>query len=332
MRKPLVTVIIPVRGTDHPEKAIDSLSRTQLDGPPIQIIVVEGSAPAWQRNNAVAQAEGEIIYFLDDDSYVEPDTIAEGLRYFEQGDTAAVGGPAVTHDQATFAEECFGSVIGTVFGALMTRARNVPIGEPRRVEGEELITCNLMIRKSCFNQVGGMDLRFFPGEEVAILRRLRALNLPMYYSPNMVVHRTRRKSLGAFAQQMISYGKVRSQILFNSKLNFGDIVYFAPTMLICYLLALFAFASPWLLAPLALYLICALSSSLWIGLKNKSLAMTICTFPLFPILHLTYGVGFALGVFMCMWGSAKATTCPIRMTEMQLVPQFQTDATLTTDN
>jgi succinoglycan biosynthesis protein ExoA len=314
----LVTIIIPVRGDDYPDKVIDSLTQVRLENGSLQIIFVQGKAPAWQRNSAVKQALGDIIYFLDDDSCVDPDAISEGLRYFQDEKVAVVGGPAITHKEATFIQKCFGATISSMFGALITRARNTPVGVPRLVKGDEFITCNLMVRKSCFEQVGGMDLRFFPGEEVSILRKLRALDFSMYYNPRMIVYRPRRESLLAFTKQWFSYGKVRSQLVFATGAHIYDAVYFLPALFLMYLLYFLVGHNALLSIPVAIYAFCALVSSLLIGFRYQSLALALCVPPLFPVLHLSYGAGVLFGILKYLVKEPRISTCSIRMTELQL--------------
>ena len=81
--EPLVTVIIPIRNEDRPQLVLDYLARTDTEPGMLQILLVEGKSPSLQRNQAVARAAGEFVYFLDDDSYVDEHCITEGLRYLK---------------------------------------------------------------------------------------------------------------------------------------------------------------------------------------------------------------------------------------------------------
>ena len=70
---PPVTVVIPARPGQTEVNAVTA-SR-QLDYPTdcLEIIVARGHHPSVQRNAALREARGELIYFLDDDSVPLPE-------------------------------------------------------------------------------------------------------------------------------------------------------------------------------------------------------------------------------------------------------------------
>jgi cellulose synthase/poly-beta-1,6-N-acetylglucosamine synthase-like glycosyltransferase len=320
--QPLVTAIIPIRSKERPELVLDYLGQADVEPGLLQIILVEGKSPSLQRNEAVARAKGEFVYFLDDDSYVDKHCIAEGLRYLKDTDVAVVGGPAITHDRATLFETCSGLVMSSLFGGLMTRARNIPCGEPRAVKGDELIGCNLMVRKADFQRVGGMDARFHPGEEVEFLRRLREAKKLLYYNPKMLVSRTRRKLVNDLIHQFIRYGNARGLIVFGSSPKISDVIYFLPSFFLIYLALLSLLPSLILSIPLLLYMLLACLAAGQIGWKNRSALLAALAFPLFFVLHLSYGLGVLLGALHQLAGSSNKSATRVCLTELQSVPQF----------
>ena len=324
---PIVTVVIPIRSKDRPQQVLDCLWQSNIDPQRLQVIIVEGNSRSWQRNKAVEQAASEFVYFLDDDSYVDKDSIAEALHYFENPDVAIVGGPAVTHNNATLFETCAGLVVSSIFGALITRARNVPCGQPRRVRGDELIGCNLMVRKSDFLAVGGMNARFQIGEDIEFLRRVHESGKLLYYNPKMLVSRTRRRSLGDFIRQFGSYGQARGLVELSTQLQMGDFIYFLPSLFLIYLVLLGLFPSALLNLPLLLYTAFALAAAIWIGWKNHSLLLAACTFPLFYVLHLSYGAGVIAGAIKQLIGVPPTTGIQVfSLTELPTALQFHTIA------
>src|SRR3954470_22342193 len=79
---PLVTVVVPTRPGQQSIPAVDAARK--LDYPPdkLEIIVARGKQPAIQRNHALREARGEIIYFLDDDAMPDPGSLREALAHF----------------------------------------------------------------------------------------------------------------------------------------------------------------------------------------------------------------------------------------------------------
>lgn len=95
---PKISVIIPVKIGTTPTIALNSLKKVKYPKKLIEILIVEGNQPSRQRNEAIKKAGGEIIYFLDDDPFVYPNSlriIAKDLSDPETG----VGEPSLTkHD------------------------------------------------------------------------------------------------------------------------------------------------------------------------------------------------------------------------------------------
>ena len=86
-----ISVIIPVPYGEWPAAVLERLETAPLaPGSSLEVLVVEGSQPSRQRNEAAKQAQGKILYFLDDDSFVLPGTIEAGLAYIHRENTAAV--------------------------------------------------------------------------------------------------------------------------------------------------------------------------------------------------------------------------------------------------
>jgi hypothetical protein len=261
---------------------------------PLEVIVARGRGASLQRNLAARAARAPILYFLDDDSCAQADTLSRGLALLESRQAAAVGGPAVTWSRGSFWERCFGEVFSSPWGTLHIRARSTPVGGLRSVNGEELILCNLMIRKSWYVRVRGLDEQLHPGEETDLLRRLSDQGASLYYDPAMVVARGRRRHVPAFWLQHFRYGRGRG-CQFGRAFRGRDLIFLVPSLFTLYLLSL-ALAShpPWMRIPLYLYLACSAVAGLVIG-RRRGAALGLTCAALFPVLHTAYGTGFLAG-------------------------------------
>jgi len=310
---PLVSVIIPHRPAMVPERALEWLTQARFPGDELEVILASGLSPSQQRNEAAKIARGQILYFLDDDSYVAADAISQGLRVFADPRVTAVGGPAVTHAGASCIENCIGEVTSSLFGGLITRARNRPIGKIRPVRGDELQSCNLMIRKDAYLSVSGMDPRLYPSEDPELIKRLRARQALLYYHPGMLVSRERRKTVVEFSKQFLRYGQGRGlHIMEGSDLT--ELAYLMPSVFLLYLLIVPVCSVPCAVAPLWLYLGLALVSALAIGARRRSLLMGMCAAFLCMVMHLAYALGLIAGLAQRMRGPVQEKLSPVALT------------------
>jgi glucosyl-dolichyl phosphate glucuronosyltransferase len=100
------------------------------------------------RNTGVADSAGEILAFLDDDAYPEPDWLAELLAPFADAEVAGVGGWIVPDWQGLHADwfpETYYWILGCSYSGLP------PTGATLR----NPIGANMALRRSVFDEVGG---------------------------------------------------------------------------------------------------------------------------------------------------------------------------------
>jgi len=219
------SIIIPIRPGGKPE-ALANLIKIDLSASQIEILVAEGHNPSRQRNEAVRQAQGEIIYFLDDDSLVQPDCLKRLADHFADPMVTVVGGPSLTPSTDSLLQQAIGSALASTLGAGGVRNRYQSRGTIRKTDEKELILCNLAVRRSAFISCGGFDERLYPNEENELLDRLRASGGILLHDPQLVVKRSQRRTLAAFARQMFRYGQGRAR---QTRIaGFSGIMPFAP--------------------------------------------------------------------------------------------------------
>lgn len=289
-----VTFIIASRPGTFPEAVIERIRK--LDYPPglIDVILTQGVCPSHQRNEAARRARGGYIYFLDDDSYIDCGALRNGLKYFNDPGIAAVGGPAVTHDEAKYLENGFGAAMASGFGCGPICARSRPRGPARVVRGEELILCNLLMRRDVFLNYSGLDVRLYPNEENELLKRLRLTGYRFYYVPDMLVRRPHRALARDFARQMFSYGRGRAQHVLRG-FSPRDLIFFLPSVFLVYL-ALLPFSSArWMFLPLVVYAVMAIIAGVRGALRSGRPGLAAVLPFVFPLMHISYGAGFFRG-------------------------------------
>ncbi|GAK48808.1 hypothetical protein U14_00015 [Candidatus Moduliflexus flocculans] len=302
MKFPTISIILPRREQDSSEQAIQAVLHSDYPSECLEIIETIGNHPSTQRNRAAAMAQGELLYFLDNDSFVSPMLFRQIARHYDTGnpqEIIAVGGPNVTPDTDSILQQLAGHALASPFAHAKMAARYVPSGGIREAGEQELILCNLSIRRDIFLKEGGFNEELYPNEENEFITRLRRKGYRFLYDPNVVVSRSRRTHVGAFMRQMFGYGRGRARQTLVEGFSRHSLLFFLPSTLLLYLCAL-----PFLTAPFGrmawcpgiVYVSGAVGSALFqCGWRQRYWKFV----PLLPfwflLMHLSYGAGMLYG-------------------------------------
>jgi cellulose synthase/poly-beta-1,6-N-acetylglucosamine synthase-like glycosyltransferase len=298
---PLVSFVIPVFPDSGLPVAVASINQVQYPKEKIEIIVVEGRNPSLQRNEGVRQAAGEFVYFLDNDSEISPKSIRYALEYFLESDDpqlVCIGGPVLTKHTDTPFKKAVGASKGSVFGMGPSRHRHVPYGLVREASEKELISANMIVRRSAVCDNNGFDETIYPNEENELLKRLKFKGMRCLYHPLMAVFRSRRKNLSEVFTQNFRYGSGRMRHFFR-QVRLVDFVLLAPVVLLACIIAPICFPNVYVAMPIMFYLVINIIASMFIALlvqyKIRSFFYLLL---IFPVMHLSYGLGL-------LWGGTK---------------------------
>jgi len=251
--------------------------------------------PSRQRNLAAAEAQGEILYFLDDDSCVHPENFQRCSAVMGDPSVVVVGGPSITPASDSRWQRLFGYALSSLLGAGPVRNRYRAHGTVRETTEKELILCNLAIRRSVYLDMGGLDERLYPNEENEFMDRIRTAGLKLVHDPAMIVQRSQRSTFRAFTRQMFSYGRGRAQQSLLS--GSWNPVSFAPLLFVIYLVVL-PFVTPYFplfIAPLLLYILLAVVNALESLLARRS-PLSCGLLLLVPYMHVVNGCGLLFGL------------------------------------
>lgn len=256
--------------------------------------------PAAKRDLGAAQALGEILVFLDDDSYPAEDLLIIAERYFADPSIVALGGPAITPPDDGFWQRVSGAVFLSKFSGGAPE-RYVPIGKARPVQ--DWPSVNLMVRKSDFLAIGGFDSPYWPGEDTKLcLDLIQKTGKTILYVPEMRVWHHRRAGLGAHLRQVGGYGLHRGYFAKKYPQTSCRPIYFAPSMFLVFSAATLTstviqivpdqiFLLGWSLYSIAL-LLC------WTDIrKYESGIVAAAALAYVPLTHLAYGLRFIQGIF-----------------------------------
>ncbi len=307
---PLVSVIIPIREPGQTPISLDSLAQSSYPADKLEVLVVSGANPSAQRNFAAQSAQGDILYFIDDDSVLDRRAIETLVSAFEDHpEVSGIGGPSVGyHSKSTF-RKCVGMAMASVLGFGPLRYRYYPSGCPRIAGEEKLILANFGIRNHVWRAEAGFDLRLYPNEENEFIRRLELKKYKFLYHPGVIVYREPRQNLLDLAQQAFRYGagRVKHLRLRSHPINammLGPVLLFIYSALIVVaeLLGLQdEVFRQWLFfakIPLLFYIAitCLASVCAAVSFPTQQLKAFLWCFCIFPTLHLGYGSGMAWGV------------------------------------
>ena len=142
------SVVVTVDRTDKKLLSLESLARLPQKEKPREVFLSVGKNPSLQRNFGVSLCKSPLVYFLDDDSFVNPDTPSHLTRHFENPRTAVAGGPNLVFPNAPSFEKTVSAVLASWMGSFKVRNRYAALGSVKEATEKDLILCNLIDRKS----------------------------------------------------------------------------------------------------------------------------------------------------------------------------------------
>jgi GT2 family glycosyltransferase len=307
-----VSVIIPLKAdNDYIRETLSHLRH--VDYPDFETLVLPDEPTAWsddvrviptgpvgpgaKRDMALEYAAGDILAFLDDDAYPARDWLINAMRYLDDPTVAAVGGPAVTPESDSLAQQASGYVYASLVGGGNYAYRYTP--QSTR-EVDDYPTCNLLVRRADFEAVGGFDTQFWPGEDTKLCLDLtQGLGKRIVYAPDVVAYHHRRALFGPHLRQIRSYALHRGYFAKRFPETSLRFSYLLPTLLVVGLVigAILSVCVPRLALLYGLgvgfYFLAAVVSA---ALTSRSIVLT----PLVAIgivaTHVVYGIWFPIGL------------------------------------
>lgn len=259
------------------------------------------TGPADKRDIGAKKAKGEILAFLDDDSYPVRHWLKKAIQIFGQDEKiAGVCGPALTPPGNNLRQKASGYVWSTWFGS--GGAGNYRCAVKSRREVDDYPTVNFLVRKTDFFAVGGFNSKFWPGEDTKLcLDLVYKLGKKIIYDPKVLVYHHRREVFGPHLKQISRYALHRghfARIMPRTSLRIG---YVTPSIFVLGLLGgpVLIFLS----APLAflyylaiiLYLIALFFTAYDVYRQGKNFKLALLMIPSILLTHLVYGFLFIKG-------------------------------------
>ena len=258
--------------------------------------------PAGKRNLALRDAKGEVLVFIDDDSYPESNFLEVLEKDFSDENIFVVGGPALTPAESSFWQRVSGAMfLSYLSGGFPERYRS--IGKKKFVC--DWPTVNLSIRKKTFEEIGGFQCCYWPGEDTYLcFELLTKKNIQVLYDPDLIVYHHRRESLKQHLAQISSYGIHRGFFAKKFPKTSFNWRYFLPSGLVVFIV-FGAILSPFSDIILKLYVLgwiiyfVALLNAFYDIFKHeKSILVSLTASYYIFLSHIFYGVRFIEGFFI----------------------------------
>jgi glycosyltransferase involved in cell wall biosynthesis len=152
------------------------------------------------RNTGLSAATGEIVAYIDDDAYPDPDWLKYLATTFLHSDFVGVGGPNLPPCGDGWVAECVANSPGGPIHVMLTDR-----------QAEHIPGCNMAYRKSALLEIGGFDERFrVAGDDVDVCWSLQKRNWKLGFSPAAVVWHHRRNSVQTYLKQQRGYGRAEA--------------------------------------------------------------------------------------------------------------------------
>jgi len=177
---------------------------------------------------AISYTKGEILAFIDGDAYPAGDWLRNVVKNFIDPEVAAVGGPAVTPPFEPMRQKAGGQVFSSLLISGRFNYRYLP---RNRREIDDYPSCNLLVRKSIMQTLGGFDTSVWPGEDTKLcLDITKKLGKKIIYDPKVLVWHHRRPLFLPHLRQVANYALHRGYFVkIYPETSFRP-VYFVPTL------------------------------------------------------------------------------------------------------
>ena len=302
---PRVTVIVPARKlTEDGRRCFSSLleqggvevifvpDHCPQDLDPRVICLPSGDVPVGaKRQLGLERASGEIVALIDDDAYPHPSWAAQLLAGFaEDLEIGAVCGPNLTPKDVEPLEQLSGLVYASPLVSGPHLWRFVPL---RARDVEDAPSVNLAIRREVALAIR-LDSPHYPGDDTIVCDRLIRSGHRIRYLPGAIVYHHRRPLWRAHLTQIWRFGRHRGSFARVYRGNSLRPSYFAPSALAFGLLAGWIMPGRprrlWRLLSGAYLVACVAGGANRRPAQWWRLSIGIAA------THVTYGVGFLLGV------------------------------------
>ncbi|HEX6189818.1 MAG TPA: glycosyltransferase [Pyrinomonadaceae bacterium] len=164
------------------------------------LINTENRGLSSARNTGAEAAAGEIVAYIDDDAYPDPQWLTYLAATFMSTGHVAVGGPNIPPPGDGLIADCVANAPGGPIHVLLSDR-----------EAEHIPGCNMAFRKWALQAIGGFDPQFrTAGDDVDVCWRLMENGWTIGFNPAAMVWHHRRNSVLTYWKQQVGYGRAEA--------------------------------------------------------------------------------------------------------------------------
>lgn len=253
---------------------------------------------AW--NQGIAQSKGDVVGIVSAHSVLAPDYVSKAIEVLQRTNADMVGGP-VRAQSEDYTGEAIAVAMSTPFGVG---------GANFRYTDKELETDTVFMglcKRDMYMKIGGFDLEMVRNQDDELSYRLTKNGGKIVCSPLIRSEYFSRSTLGSLWTQYYQYGFYKVRVLQKHPLQMRP-RQFVPFAFVAALIASFILALSSFFFPLSSFIL-PLSSFIPLFYLLTNILASLYTaatrgwkyLPLLPlvfaILHLSYGLGFLVGLF-----------------------------------
>jgi len=279
-------IVADGRSTDRTVEILQALAKTD---PRIKILDNPDRLQAAALGVMVKQATGDVIVRMDVHCEYAPDYVRKCVETLERTGADNVGGAQRAKAKS-------------LFQRALCAALSSPLGtggvKYRSEDAEGFVDTVFLgaFRRKIFETVGVWDPKAITNEDAELNQRILDSGGQIYLSRDIVVHYFPRTTFKTLAKQYFKYGRGRARTLLKLG-SFPTLRPFIPFLMTAGAATLVAFPPLWPVAPLAFagYAIATGAETARVGARLGPAALPL-VWAMFPVLHVSHGVGFAAGL------------------------------------
>lgn len=167
---------------------------------PVKLISTPNRGLSNARNAGMLNARGEILAYIDDDAFPDPQWLQYLAYAFRNSQHACIGGPNIAPSDDGF---------------IATAVANAPGGPVHVLLSDEIAEhvpgCNMAFRRKTLMEIGGFDPVYrSAGDDVDVCWRIQEAGYTVGFHPGALVWHRRRNSFKAYWRQQKGYGKAEA--------------------------------------------------------------------------------------------------------------------------
>lgn len=265
---------------------IDIINKYQNDYKNIFLLHNPDKYVPFALNTGLKNSSGDPVVRLDAHTEYADDYFEQILNTFEQTNADIVGGPMNAVGKSDF-QKAVAYATGTMFGVGDSKIHRV------NYEGESDHVYLGAWRRKLFDEIGYFDERLKRNQDDEFHYRAKSKGKLIYLNPAIKSFYYPRDSLKSLIKQYYQYGYYKPLVLKKIKSE-TKLRHFLPTLFTIYCIGLpLAAINLLYLLPIVVYIVIDFYLSLKIKMNFKSKLNCLIVY---PALHLSYGVGFIIGL------------------------------------